>query len=999
MDHVETRRARFMAGVVLLAACACLPAGRSVADDAETQPPPQKLGETKGICAVLGLAKAGDPGSVIRLAEGGEMLLYVQSDKPEEVKAVRAAAESAGLLGKRVYADCGSWGRIHLADNLADAVLVGPAALGEKGVPEKEILRVLRPGGTARLGGRELTKPAPEGLDSWSHPYHGPDNNTQSTDQLARAPYLTQFIAEPKFSPMPEVTVAAGGRVFRAHGHLAHRANQNAVLNTLFAINGYNGTILWKRPLKEGFMIHRNTFIATPETLYLADDESCKLLDAATGKVTGEIVVPEGISDGPVWKWMALNGGILYALVGGEEVNVGVRRSRSAGMGHWPWGMWKGHDYRNPKTNFGYGRTLVAINPATKKVLWTHREEEDYIDSRGVCMKNGRIYFYSDQKFLGCLDAKGGEVLWKASAPELLKAIGPHGRAQHYVTGYSTQTYIKCNDQYVFFAGPHRRNLLAVRAKDGKLTWQKRDGNYLLVLRDDGLYAIGSEKHRRSYKLDYDTGKAVAQFIGRRACTRATGTVDSILYRASGGTVRLDLIAGVARHIAPFRPPCQDGVIVSCGHLYFGPWMCGCALSLYGHIALAPAGEFDFRPGADASRLEAGEGAPAVAKAAPPDPGDWPCYRHDNHRTSITKVATPRKVVLKWTHRPASPGRATAPTAAGGLVFVGYRSGAVCALDAADGKPRWKAYTGGAVFFPPAVWNGRVYVGSADGWAYAFEASTGRRLWRFRVAPAERRIPIFGKLISTWPVAGGVLVEDGTLYAAAGIAHYDGTHVCALDAITGKLKWYNDTSGQINPKTHSGISLQGELLLSRGKLSFHGGNAYGPAYYAPKTGKCLNPPNKHVRGVTATAFDPYYPAYGGYAPLKHTLADGRTLRYDVGYEGSRRSGPKLFDPVPPGERPPRRPKPKWGAGNRWDCRSFIVAPDALIVAGRIQLKQEMAEGLAALDLKDGSQLWAQKLPATPVKWGTAVDRRGRILVSLTDGQILCLAAASQAGKD
>jgi len=37
--------------------------------------------------------------------------------------------------------------------------------------------------------------------------------------------------------------------------------------------------------------------------------------------------------------------------------------------------------------------------------------------------------------------------------------------------------------------------------------------------------------------------------------------------------------------------------------------MCGCQLSLYGHIALAPAGDFDFQPPIDNSRLETGTGA------------------------------------------------------------------------------------------------------------------------------------------------------------------------------------------------------------------------------------------------------------------------------------------------------------------------------------------------------------------------------------------------------
>lgn len=94
------------------------------------------------------------------------------------------------------------------------------------------------------------------------------------------------------------------------------------MLNTLLAVNAYNGTILWKRPLREGFMILRNTIIATSETLYLADDKSCKLLDAATGEPKDELVVSEDDTGGTVWKWMALDNDVLYALIGGEEVKA-----------------------------------------------------------------------------------------------------------------------------------------------------------------------------------------------------------------------------------------------------------------------------------------------------------------------------------------------------------------------------------------------------------------------------------------------------------------------------------------------------------------------------------------------------------------------------------------------------------------------------------------------------------------------------------------------------
>ena len=963
----------------------------------------ENIGIDKGICAVLGLPNADQPGFVAELAKGSELVVYFQSPTADEVEAVREAADAAGLLGRRVFVGRGSLKSVHLADNLAGAVLVSASTRHE--ASEAEILRVLHPEGKAILGDREIVKPVPEGVDHWSHVYHGPDNNPQSTDQLALAPYLTQFLGEPMFVPMPEVSVAAGGRVFRAFGHIAHKANQNAMLNTLVCVNGYNGTILWKRALKEGFMIHRNTMIATPDTLYLADDESCKLIDARTGRVEDEIVIPQGVADGPVWKWMAMADGVLYALIGDEEARPTTQRSDVPGMGHWPWGMWQGHDYSEPKANFGFGRTFVAIDPQTKKILRSHREEE-YLDSRGVSMAGDRIYFYSPEKFLGCLDAKAAKVLWKTSDAKLLEAIGPNARAQHYVTGYSTQTYIKCNDEYLLFAGPQRSRLVAVSAAEGKLLWQKEHGNYQLVLRDDGFYAAGPQNQELGFKMAYQTGEVLAQLPQRRACTRATGSVDSIFFRASGGTVRVDIASNTTQHIAPMRPPCQDGVIISDGFLYWGPWMCGCQLSFYGHICLGPAGNFDYRPGLDDSRLEPGVSDPTSVEPFEVKPGDWPTYGGDSQRTFARDGAIPRQVSRAWTFQLPSAAHPTAPVVAGDTVFVADRTGVVRALDA-DGNQRWKAYTAGAVYFPPAVWQGRVYVGSADGRVYAFEAATGRRLWSFRVAPAERLIPVYGNLISTWPVAGGVVVEDGVVYAAAGIAHYDGTHVVALDATTGKVKWYNDTSGTLSEKAGGGISLQGELYISDGQLRFLGGGAYETAAYDLETGRCLNEPYEGVNSRFHTAFYPYYPAYGQYLVLDHTFPDGRSLAYDVTYEGSRNPPLALFGPLPPGTPKVQKPASRWGRSRRaesapkalWQDKSsrrfnsFIVTADTLLAAGQAGAPDARSAFLAAVDLKDGTDVWSKQLPASVVKGGTAIDGEGRIVVSLENGQVVCLVPA------
>jgi outer membrane protein assembly factor BamB len=237
--------------------------------------------------------------------------------------------------------------------------------------------------------------------------------------------------------------------------------------NKLVALNAFNGMILWTRPLEDGFNIHRNTMIATPEVLYLADSASCKMMAAATGELQGEITAPDG-ADGPVWKWMALENGVLYGLVGEKEFFDPGHREANSPPG-WPWkGMSAGYDLE--VYPWGFGRTFFAVDPKTQKVLWVHHETER-IDSRGVAMKNGRIYCYSEQKFLACLDAASGKPLWRTTDPQFLVAIGPTERAQHYNSGMSTSgAHLHCPGQLANTRSSRSENALRVSAS---LVWSE----------------------------------------------------------------------------------------------------------------------------------------------------------------------------------------------------------------------------------------------------------------------------------------------------------------------------------------------------------------------------------------------------------------------------------------------------------------------------------------------------------------------------------------------
>jgi outer membrane protein assembly factor BamB len=252
-------------------------------------------------------------------------------------------------------------------------------------------------------------------------------------------------------------------------------------------------------------------------------------------------------------------------------------------------------------------------------------------------------------------------------------------------------------------------------------------------------------------------------------------------------------------------------------------------------------------------------------------------------------------------------------------------------------------------------------VGSADGWVYAFDVGTGKRLWRFRAAPIERRIPLYGKLISTWPVASGVLVHEGTAYFAAGLNDFDGTHVFALEAATGRIRWQNNTTGHLDAESRRGITCQGEMLLHEGKLYLAGGNTVSPAVFDAATGRCLNPPPTGM---------------GSHAPR------GREL---VLVGNQVRATGQPFYSLPSA--------PVFDQSVQW-TEPVVHAKNADLmfrpVLGKDKSKPPSQWLVVALNPQTKQELWRQPLPAEPVRWGLAVDAQGRVIVSLRNGRLVCV---------
>ena len=236
--------------------------------------------------------------------------------------------------------------------------------------------------------------------------------------------------------------------------------------------------------------------------------------------------------------------------------------------------------------------------------------------------------------------------------------------------------------------------------------------------------------------------------------------------------------------------------------------------------------------------------------------GDWPTYLHDAARSGVGEEPVLPPLKTAWVHRPVLRPRPAWPDPAkdnfwhrkhdlqprviydrafhavaadGAVLFGSSADDSVTSLDAATGAVRWRFFTGGPVRLAPTVAGGRVYVGSDDGHVYCVSAADGRLLWKLRAAPDERRVIGNGRMISLFPVRTGVVVEGNVGYCFAGLFPASaGVHVCAFDALTGKLLWRKSVS----------VSAQGYMLAGGERLFVPSGRT-APVAFARKDGRSL----------------------------------------------------------------------------------------------------------------------------------------------------------------
>jgi outer membrane protein assembly factor BamB len=414
----------------------------------------------------------------------------------------------------------------------------------------------------------------------------------------------------------------------------------------------------------------------------------------------------------------------------------------------------------------------------------------------------------------------------------------------------------------------------------------------------------------------------------------------------------------------------------------------------------------------------------ALALAGPAAAADWPMWRHDARRSAASPLELAGTLHLQWVRqypalKPAWPDQpqmqldaAYEPVVLGKTMFVGSsRNDCLIALDTATGTERWRYYADGPVRFPPAAWRDRVFFAADDGFLYCVEAGRGRLLWKFRGAPADRRILGNERLISTWPARGAPVVTDGTVYFAASIWPFMGIFIHALDAETGKVRWTNDGDGSIYIKqphyvdSFAGVAPQGPLVVLGDRLLIPGGRSV-PACYDRHTGKLilyrLGENGKRGGGSEVSAGGEFF--FNGGAVFKldtqrYVGAFGKqvvlTDRVVYTYQAGRCRAFELATLEEKDDEPADR-KGKPAGANRWDAREIASCPladvEVLIKAGsRLYAGGKGHVSAVRLSAAQTSAVtWSAEVPGTVVRVLAADER---LFAVTREGRIYCFGAA------
>ncbi len=741
---------------------------------------------------VRAVNESGFKGGVIVLVgcDDGEELACLRVNERFIVQGVTTNEESLGRIRKylageelsgEVSAVLYDKGRLPYGDNIVNVLIVKEDA----DVSREEINRVLAPRGVVISGRKvEYKKPYPEDMDEWTHFLHGPDGNAVAEDTHVGPPRHIQWKAPPKWIRAHR-TIASVSNYVTEDGKIYHILDEGLRASirlpsrwVVEARDAFNGTLLWKRPMS-GFVDQFRKFRHAPAS-------SLRRMVAYGGRlyVTLGYFAPVTVLDGDTGEILATLEETTYTrdlIVCRDKLIAYVDKNmKEAGQVS----MIK-QRYKNYKPG---DHQLEAVNLKTHKIDWRIPLPAPAFPS--MCTDGEHLIIQTEEKLMA-FDFDTGEKSWQTPVEA---KVSKH-------SWVSTTAVIKNGLVYV---GDGVR-LQAFDAATGEKKWETKTAfnffnppdifiadNLLWTgknnKRNDPDYHTGYDPATGEPKRKIDTTRAFTkQRMGHHRCYRDKATEKYIIVGRTGAEF-IDIRNNDVNRNDFVRGTCQYGVMPANGLLYKPPDPCTCQVNskLNGMYALYHKRQKPLTPVPDNRRLVKG---PAYDDRfdKPTQDDDWPTYRGDAARSGSVDTAI-SATSEKWTLE--LDAELTPSAAAYGKLFVAAKNEyTVYAIDAGEGEVLWRFTAGGKIDSPPTIYEGKVYFGSYDGNIYCLRAGDGALAWRFLAAPQRWMIGDDGRLASSWPVNGSVVIYKGKLYAAAGRSSYldGGVLLYCLDPQTGKI--------------------------------------------------------------------------------------------------------------------------------------------------------------------------------------------------------------------
>ncbi len=755
----------------------------------------KETGVTGGLVVHIG---CGDGRLTAALRANDAYLVQGLDTSAETVAKARKRISDMGLCGD-VTARAFDGRNLPYRDNMVNLIVVSDAG---RGVPNREIMRVLAPKGVAYIGQKRQVKPRPGEIDEWTHYHRDPQGTMVARDQVVAPPRGIQWVGSPKwlrnhdFMSSMHAMVSTGERVF----YVIDEGLRNHIFLpakwVLIARDAFNGTVLWRRPLKDwhpnnwplksgpGQFPRRLVAVGDRVFVTFGQTEPLTALDAVTGKTVRTYDGTKATEE------VVFAGGVLYLLVNPNRKPVTYRAAgtsyREIGLASSAW-AWAQDDP---------ARSVLAVDAASGEALWKHDAK---VAPLTLTLSDEKVFFANGSGMVA-LDRKTGKPLWTSQGPAI-KKVGTGGALRAV---YSDGVLVIANGT----------RTTGFSAKDGRQLWtgsllhsSHHCPNDIFVI--DGLIwsantGRAQQKGTHLKAMDLHTGEVKKDFVAENLpafpmhprCYPSRATTQYLLTNGIGtefyrlGDTKVEIYHYV-------RGSCVYGVMPCNGLLYKPPDSCACYYQskLEHFCALSPASALEKKT-AEQDRLEKGpaygqlRNLPA-GKAGPQsairNPNAWPMYRRDAARSGSCPSPVAAGLKKRWSVELG--GKLTQPVVAGGKAFVSsIGRQTLYALDAGSGKVLWKYIAGGKIDSSPTVHANTVLFGCADGWVYCLRAEDGVLAWRYLVAPADRQIVSCQRVESVWPVHGSVLIVNGTLYALAGrnLFFDGGMRLVRLEARTGR---------------------------------------------------------------------------------------------------------------------------------------------------------------------------------------------------------------------